>query len=205
MESKRVLIKYFLFFFLILFFIFNFDFVSFLFYPEILLKTGKYVFERETQKIEVQDKKEEICENCTQKENSLEIPALEIEAPILVVGEEEEIKASLDKGLVLHPSSVLPGAPGKTIILGHSAMHRWPKSISIWVFTYLQDLNGGEEIFLNFNHKRYTYLVKRKYVLKEGEDLFPTPKEKNYLILITCWPPGRLSYKQRLIVEAEPK
>lgn len=193
MEFK--LFKYFLFIFLIVFLIFNFDFISFLFYPQVLFKTTNYLLE----------KKETTCHNCTQKENSLEIPSLEISAPLFLVKEEAEIKPTLDKGLVLHPSSVLPGLPGKTIILGHSAMHEWPKSIPIWVFTYLKDIKEGDEIIVNFDHKVYSYLVQKIYVIKEGQELPLTPKDKNYLILVTCWPPGRLSYKQRLIVEASLK
>ena len=140
----------------------------------------------------------------TEKENSVEIPSLDIFVPLILVKNESEIEKGLEKGVVLHPQSVFPPNPGRTIILGHSTMHRWSKKIAVWAFTYLPDLKEGDEIILNLNHKRFHYFVERKFVAKEGEDL-PSSEKENLLYLVTCWPPGRLVFKQRFVILAKRK
>ncbi len=143
----------------------------------------------------------------TEKSDSLEIPRIEIFAPIFLADSKDEKKVleNLDRGVVLFSDYSLPGQRGQTVILGHSARHDWPKSNSAWVFTYLRDVKEGDEIILHFNHRKYSYSVTRKFVLKEGEELPASQTEENVLMLITCWPPGRLVFKQRLIVEAKIK
>jgi len=137
------------------------------------------------------------------KENSIEIPKLGISAPLVV--QENATKADflklLNQGVVYFPSSVLPGEPGQTIILGHSAPTGWPKIRYDWVFSKISELTQGDEIFVYFNHKKYIYHVTGQVFLERGEELsHPLTNSENMLILISCWPPGK--DLRRIAVEA---
>lgn len=209
MEKK--LFKYFFLFFLLLFLAINWGNVSWIFnYKAVSLFFSNFFKKPQPQPIseEIKPTKEEEIKTedfeFSEKENSLEIPRIEISAPVFLVESvnEKKILEALDRGVVMFSDYSLPGEPGQTIIIGHSAQHDWPKSNPTWVFTYLRDVKEGDEIILHFNHRKYRYLVNKKFILKEGEELPPSPAEENFLFLITCWPPGRLVFKQKLVVQA---
>lgn len=217
LEIKK-LWKPFLALFLLSFFIFNWNDFSWIFnyhfwrgltprfssedIPEIIFKPTRE--DAITTNARMPEKEFEYSE----KEDSLEIPGIGIDAPLFFVESQDEktILKSLDRGVVLLADSALPGKPGQTIIVGHSARHNWPKTNYAWVFTYLNEVKEGDEIIVHFNHRKYPYSVTKKFILKEGEEIpQDLTNSENILILITCWPPGRLSMKQRLAVEARPK
>ena len=125
----------------------------------------------------------------------MEIPKLGILAPLVFVEEgqdEKDVSAALNRGVVHFPESVLPGERGQTIILGHSAPPNWPKIKYDWVFTRISELTEGDEIFVYFNQRKYSFLVSGKFFLDRGEE---APKlltnSDNVLVLISCWPPGK--------------
>jgi len=139
-----------------------------------------------------------------EKEDSIEIPKIEIEAPLVLIegSENKDFKEVLDRGVVLHPQSVLPGEKGKILILGHSAPPGWPKINYDWVFSRLNELEPGDQIYINFQKRRYSYNVSQKIFLEKGEEI---PKNLtnslSMLYLISCWPPGRDF--RRIAIEAE--
>lgn len=208
-KEIKFLVKAFLILFLAFFLIFNWGKVSWVFNYKAVSITLSRIFSKERKPITnitpipLTTPEEEKFE-FTEKENSLEIPAIEIVAPVFLAKstDEKEILAKLDMGPVMFSDGSLPGNIGATIILGHSAMHDWPKSNPTWTFTYLRDVKEGDEIILNFEHRKYVYIVEKKFILKKGEEL-PSVEQKNILFLITCWPPGRLSFEQRLVIEAK--
>jgi LPXTG-site transpeptidase (sortase) family protein len=200
MDSKKVLLKYFLIFFLISFLIFNWQKISWIFHPGYVLRTVSfYLFEKERVK-KVQPEGEQKTEEIYEKEDSIEIPKIKISAPLIIVGKEEEVKRALDRGVVLWPSSALPGEIGKIIILGHSAPPNWPKIKYDWVFSNLNSLEKGDEIFIYFKKRKYFYRVEDKIFLNRGQELPKTDPEKSVLFLISCWPPGK--DLRRIAVEA---
>ncbi|PJB09082.1 hypothetical protein CO122_00045 [bacterium (Candidatus Gribaldobacteria) CG_4_9_14_3_um_filter_33_9] len=145
-------------------------------------------------------------ENNQELENTIEIPSLGIEAPIIFpkTNTIDEIESSLKKGVVHFPLSVLPGENGMTVIVGHSAPPNWPKINYDGVFSRLNDLKNGDEIFVWFNNHKYIYKVKEKYILKRGESISDeSMNSKSILALVSCWPPGK-DY-QRMLVRAELK
>lgn len=141
------------------------------------------------------DTKQEIEFTYTDKENSLEIPAIGISAPIIFpkATDKNSIAKDLDKGTVYYPGSVLPGQKGQIMILGHSAPPNWPKIKHDWVFSKINDLKAGDEIIINLENKRYVYTVKEKTIVKRGEEVtFASSEEdSSSLILVSCWPPGK--------------
>ncbi len=139
------------------------------------------------------------------KPDSLEIPKIEITAPIIFIesNDNKEYEKALKNGVVHYSDSVLPGEVGQTIILGHSAPSGWPKINYDWVFSRLNELEIGDEVIIYFQNREYPYLVTKKYFLQTGQDI-PSgdlTNSNNMLILISCWPPG-VNLK-RIAVEAE--
>lgn len=140
----------------------------------------------------------------TEKEDSLEILKINIEAPLIFAKTTEikEITQDLKSGVVVYPGSDPPGQGGRLTVLGHSAPLGWPKIRYDWVFSKLGELQVNDEILINFEKKQYRYQVTRKIFLEKGQ---PVPEEtsqdsKQIIYLITCWPPGR-DFK-RLVIEA---
>ena len=140
----------------------------------------------------------------TDKENSLEISAIGIYAPIVLSQstDKNSLAKDLDKGVVYYPGSVLPGQKGQIVILGHSAPLNWPKIKHDWVFSDLNDLESGDKIIINLDHKQYIYTVKEKTIIKKGGEIAPetSMESNNNLTLISCWPPGKNI--QRIVVQA---
>lgn len=131
----------------------------------------------------------------TQKDNSIELPALGIVAP-LIIGQSTEIPAlekNLDKGVVYYPGSVLPGQPGQIVVLGHSAPTGWPKIKYDWVFSKIESLQAGDQVLVYFNNRQYTYLVKEKSIIEKGQDVGTAGLDgkNNMIVLVSCWPPGK--------------
>ena len=140
----------------------------------------------------------------TDEANTLEVPKLGLSLPIIFATSTDKtsLMKDLDLGTVYYPGSVYPGQVGQIIILGHSAPPGWPKIKHDWVFTDLDKLSVGDDIFIDLNNKQYTYTVKKTTIIKRGADV---PKDElnitnNVLTLISCWPPGK-DY-QRITVEA---
>ncbi len=186
MEIKK-LSKYFIIVFLIAFFTINWNEVSWVFNYRAISGIVSEFFQ-----------KEQILAGpnfeYSKEENSIEIPKIDIKAP-LIVNENmnnDDVSKALDSGVVHYPSSVLPGNEGQTIILGHSAPLGWPKIQYQWVFSNLNDLEPGDKIFVHLDNKKYSFSVKNKVFLERGEEL-PTnlTNSNNVLVLISCWPPGK--------------
>jgi len=139
----------------------------------------------------------------TDKQNTLEVPKLSLSVSIIFSESKDEktIIKDLDSGVVYYPGSVYPGQVGQIIILGHSAPDGWPKIKHDWVFSDLDQLKPGDQVFVDLNNKQYPYIVKKTTIIKKGADV-PTEESDgkgNTLVLISCWPPGK-DY-QRIAVE----
>lgn len=139
-----------------------------------------------------------------EKEDSIVIPKIKIEAPIVLAESDQtqNLKKYLKDGVLLYPTSVLPGEQGRTVLLGHSAPEVWPDINYDNVFNHLNQLIQGDQIYVYFNQRQYVYSVKSIYFLGRGQEL---PQERltntqSVLILLSCWPPGKDEY--RIAVEA---
>lgn len=206
-SELKILWKPFLVVFLICFLIINWNSVSWVFNYKVISQFFFGFFQKTfSQSLfpevsETQQKKLKES-SASEKENSLEIPKIGVFSPLILVEKESQVKLALDIGVVLFPESSLPGKVGQTIILGHSAPSNWPKIKYDWVFSQLSQLEENDEIFLHFNHRRFSYFVKKKIFLEKGEELPQTlTNSENVLILISCWPPGKDI--RRIAVRAE--
>jgi LPXTG-site transpeptidase (sortase) family protein len=206
-EDIKRLYKAFIFIFLISFLIINWNDISWIFNYRVISQTISDFFQKDSPDSPIESEIPEIIEfEYSEKENSLEIPKIEVSAPLIFVenSDEEKVYESLDKGLVHFPSSVLPGGKGQTIILGHSAPPNWPDIKYDNVFSRLNELEEGDEIFVYFEHQKYNYSVTNKFFLERGEEVpeYLTNSD-NMLVLISCWPPGKDI--RRIAVEAKLK
>lgn len=206
-EELKRLVKPFIFVFLISFLIINWSEIYWLFHYRAVLGAASNFFRKAQAEISSSFFSENQIATFpySEKENTLEISQLGIVAPIIHMenSNEKDLHEALDRGVVLFPNSALPGEIGETIILGHSAPPNWPKIKYDWVFSRLNELNGGEEITIHFNHRKYTYSVAKKAFLNRGEAIPQSDltNYKNTLVLISCWPPGK--DLKRIAVEAE--
>ncbi|MBZ9572981.1 sortase [Patescibacteria group bacterium] len=198
-EKIKRLYKPFILIFLISFLIINWNDISFLFNYRVIYAKLSDLFEKsKPQAIEATNN------NYFEKENSIEIPKIGIEAPIVFAEEgEDDFKDALKRGVLLHPESVLPGEQGTTIILGHSAPPGWPKINYDWVFSDLNTLERRDEFHVYFNHRQFSYKVRKKFFLKRGEEVPSSDltNSKSMVILLSCWPPGK--DQERIAIQAE--
>lgn len=198
MSPKKTLWRYFLFFFLSFFLIFNWSKISWLFHPGYFVRFISYqFFEKKDQPESSNDEKiaqikgKEVVEEVFEREDSIEIKKIAISAPLIYVKNEQEVKKALDRGVVLWPYSSMPNEKGQIVILGHSAPPNWPKIKYDWVFSNLNLLEKGDEIVVYYQKRKYVFSVQEKLFLNKGQELPQTNSEKSILFLISCWPPGK--------------
>jgi len=192
LQGKK-LWKFFIFLFLVSFIVINWSDISWVFNYKVIYRGLSNFFERN--KIEAV---------YFDKEDSIEIPKIEVKAPIIFPenNSEGDFEKALKKGVLHYPQSVLPGEEGTTILLGHSAPPNWPKIDYDWIFNDLNKLNTGDEIYIYFNQSRYIYEVTEEFFLNPGQDIpQPLTNSKHVLNLISCWPPGR--DQERIAIRAE--
>ena len=178
-------------------------------YPSIdALAINKYFYPNSSQNFETVNQQEpdnEVKTTYTDKQNMLEIPKINILAPIIFSQstDKESLMKDLDNGVIYYPGSVYPGKDGQIIILGHSAPAGWPKTKYEWVFSDLNNLAEGDKILIDLNNKQYTYIVRKKTIIAKGSDVpnYQPLLSNSVLTLISCWPPGK-DY-QRITVQAE--
>lgn len=187
-EDIKRLYKAFIFIFLVSFLIINWNDISWIFNYRVISQSLSNLFQRDSSV-----ESETIEFEYSEKENSLEIPKIEVSAPLIFVENQDKVHKTLDNGVVHYPDSVLPGEKGQTVILGHSASSDWPDIKYDHVFSRLNELEEGDEIFIYFEHQKYNYSVERKIFLEKGEEIPENilTNSNNMLILVSCWPPGK--------------
>lgn len=128
----------------------------------------------------------------------LSIPKLNIEDATVMVG-----SSDLKKSLIQYPQTALPGQLGSPVVFGHSVLPQFfnPKSY-LTIFSTLYKLKTGDEIYIDFDHIRYKYLVSDMYEIQPTDlSVLEQHLDGRYLTLITCSPPG--TYLRRLVVKAQ--
>jgi sortase A len=138
-------------------------------------------------------------------EYNLTIEKLGINVPIIpnVDGKDKEIyNNALNNGVAHYKNTALPHSGSNIVIFGHSStvlgIGKYAK-----VFAYLNQLNIGDEIKINFNQKEYKYLVSEKEIIVADDLSVILPTEREQLTLLTCWPIG--TAEKRLAIIARPE
>ena len=127
-------------------------------------------------------------------------------APNVSPVNKEEYLNVLKNNIVAHSKlSALPGSGiGSAVYLfAHSSQQGVLAARDNSVFYLLGELGEGDDIFIDYKGKVFTYRVYMKKIIKAKETDYLTYKDegKEILILQTCWPIG--TNWQRLLVFAE--
>jgi sortase A len=119
----------------------------------------------------------------------IQIPALNIDAPIVQGDEPEQLK----KGVGQHLGTANPGEVGNMVLSGHNDTFGE-------VFRYLDRLKPGDEIIIYTFTRSYTYIVDEWTLVEPSQVEVMDPTNYESVTLISCYP--YLVDNQRIIVRA---
>lgn len=96
-----------------------------------------------------------------------------------------------------------PGSGHKMVLFGHSSGYSWDKSAFKQILTKIDQIQVGDNIYLNYHEKGYVYQVFQKEIRPAG-DMAPVMEDSGteQMALYTCWPPNSIS--KRYVVYAVP-
>ena len=183
-----------------------FSAVSILNFAETVSGSQQFIFINLDSRIDANSDAHDKCVQ-TNQPDSIFISKINITAPLVFpdASESPDFKEALEKGVIVHPLSSLPGRTGMVMILGHSAPLGWPKIKYDWVFSDLNNLTAGDSINIFYQGCQYVYSVSGKYFLERGESLPDDLGEdsNSILVLISCWPPGKDYRRIAVVAEIE--
>lgn len=138
---------------------------------------------------------------------SLVIPKIDARAKVIAnvdPARPEIYQPVLQQGVAHAAGSGFPGS-GKTIYLfAHSTNAQWNVVRYNAVFFLLNQLEPGDEVWLVYQGRLYSYIVSEKKIVGAKETYYLTDYQQGEtLILQTCWPPGTIW--KRLLILARPK
>ncbi len=135
------------------------------------------------------------------------IPKINVDVPIVfntTPDQASQLKA-MEDGIAwfgIPGANSKPGQIGNMVLSGHSSNDIVDNGAYKFIFARLEQLTEGDTIYVNYEGKRYTYVVKGRQVVaptEVGKLVYPT--DKPILTLITCTPLG--TALNRLLVTAE--
>lgn len=138
-------------------------------------------------------------------QGTLSIPRLNLQIPIVWSKDPANFAEDLKRGAVHYPGTALPGEIGIVYVAAHSSDYLWNKHPYTHVFSKLNFLEPGDDIFVDvtgLDGKLYNY----RYVVTEENIYKPDDQAQfidNYearLNLSTCWPIG--TQRDRYVVSA---
>lgn len=123
---------------------------------------------------------------------TIEIPRIDVNLPVYY-GDTLEI---LKNGVGHSSGSYFPGEGGSIIYMGHNSKK---------VFRRFSELEIGDKIKVTTNYGEFNYKIYDMQLVKETEtDKLPIQKEKEILMVYTCYPFNNIGYAtQRYVVYAE--
>lgn len=123
---------------------------------------------------------------------TIKIPKINVDIPVYY-GDNLEV---LKKGVGHSSGSYFPGEGGSIIYMGHN---------SAKVFRRFSELQIGNQIQITTSYGEFYYKIYDMQLIKETEvDKLPIQKEKEILMVYTCYPFNNIGYAtQRYVVYAE--
>lgn len=135
------------------------------------------------------------------------IPKINVDVPVVydtTPDSNSQLKA-MESGIAyfgIPGANSKPGQIGNTVLSGHSSNDIIDSGAYKFIFARLDHLNKGDSVYLNYESKRYTYIVTKKEVVKPTDvSKLVYATDKPILTLITCTPLG--TSLNRLLVTAE--
>lgn len=140
-------------------------------------------------------------------EPRLIIPKINVDVPIIfgtTPDQPSQLKA-MESGVAwfgIPGANSKPGQVGNTVLSGHSSNDVIDTGDYKFIFARLEQLGEGDTTYVNYEGKRYTYIVTKKDIVRPTEvSKLVYPTDKPMLTLITCTPLG--TARNRLLVTAE--
>jgi sortase A len=136
------------------------------------------------------------------------IPKINVEVPVNfgVGNDTKSLNAAMENGVAqfsIPGASALPGELGNLVLSGHSAGDVYNTTNQYkFIFSGLERLTTGDLVYVNYESKRYTYIITDKKVVAPTDVaalIFPADKPR--LTLITCTPLG--TSEKRLLLIAD--
>ena len=139
------------------------------------------------------------------KPGKLSIPRLNIQVPLVWSKDPAEFEQDLSRGVIHYPGTALPGERGTIYVSGHSSDYFWKKDAYSQVFTKINYLAPGDDVFVEVygvdgKTYSYRYQVVGSSVYKPDDQLQFIDNSSNKINLSTCWPIG--TSQDRLVVSA---
>lgn len=135
------------------------------------------------------------------------IPKINVDVPVIydtTPDSASQLKA-MESGVAyfgIPGANSKPGQIGNTVLSGHSSNDIIDSGAYKFIFARLDHLDKGDSVYLNYEGKRYTYIVTKKEVVKPTDvSKLVYDTNKPILTLITCTPLG--TSLNRLLVTAE--
>lgn len=121
----------------------------------------------------------------------IQIKKIEVDLPVFF-GDTLEI---LKNGVGHSGGSYFPGEGGSVIYMGHNSKQ---------VFRRFSELQKGDIITVTTDYGEFNYAIDKMELIEEMEtDKLPIQKEKEILMIYTCYPFNNIGYtKQRYVVYA---
>jgi sortase A len=133
------------------------------------------------------------------------IPKLNIDVPVHFGINTSEVMSAMNNGVAhyrIAGADAFPGQVGNLVITGHSAGDVYSSNPYKYIFSGLERLEYGDQIYINYESTRYTYKVTKKEVIEPTNvAALIVETDKPLLTLVTCTPLGTSRY--RLLVTAE--
>ncbi len=136
----------------------------------------------------------------------LSIPKLKIQVPLIWTKDPAHFDEDLTKGVVHYPGTALPGENGVIYVSGHSSDYFWKRDPMANIFSKLNHLSNGDDVFIDIygeDGKVYNYryqVTGSKVYAPDDQEQFFDNSGLSKLNLSTCWPIG--TSKDRLVVTA---
>ena len=123
---------------------------------------------------------------------TINIPKIDINLPVYF-GDTLEV---LKNGVGHSSGSYFPGEGGSIIYMGHNSKK---------VFRRFSELKKGDKITITTDYGKYTYKIYNMQIVNETDtDKTPIQKEKEILMIYTCYPFNNIGYAtQRYVVYAD--
>ena len=123
---------------------------------------------------------------------TIEIPRINVNLPVYF-GDTLEV---LKNGVGHSSGSYFPGEGGSIIYMGHNSKN---------MFRRFSELQLNDEITVTTSYGEYTYKIYDMQLINETDvDKLPIQKEKEILMVYTCYPFNNIGYAtQRYVVYAE--
>lgn len=134
-------------------------------------------------------------------ENRLYIPKIGVDVLIT----EGDSEAALDKGAWHRkPENGSPARGGNFVLSAHRFQMGWTpdQTRDRSPFYHIDKLQEGDEIYVDYNQKRYSYIVTKKYAVDRYAVYIESPSEEAKMTLYSCTLEGEAAGRD--VIEAHP-